>query len=42
MFDEDPGSVQAGQPHKVMKYLRAWKPTFIYVSFSWQVHGKWN
>lgn len=32
MFDEDPGSVKAGQPHEVMPYLRAWKPTFIYVS----------
>lgn len=32
MFDEDPGSVGAGQPHRVMKYIRAWKPTFIYVS----------
>ena len=30
MFDEDPGSVQAGQPHEVMPYLRAWRPTFIY------------
>lgn len=31
MFDEDPGSIQTGQPHEVMPYLRAWKPTFIYV-----------
>ncbi|KAI8660037.1 hypothetical protein NCS56_01222300 [Fusarium sp. Ph1] len=33
MFDEDPGSVHAGQPHEVMKYIRAWKPTFIYKEF---------
>lgn len=31
MFDVDPASVQAGRPHEVMPYLRAWKPTFIYV-----------
>lgn len=40
MFDEDPGSIKAGQPHKVMPYLRAWRPTFIYVSVpSYHVHG---
>ncbi|KAH7142955.1 benzoate 4-monooxygenase [Dactylonectria estremocensis] len=33
MFDEDPGSVHAGQPHQVMKYIRAWKPTYIYKEF---------
>ncbi|KAM0541676.1 hypothetical protein ACHAPJ_013152 [Fusarium lateritium] len=33
MFDEDPGSVQRGQPHEVMKYIKAWKPTFIYKEF---------
>lgn len=32
MFDQDPGSVTAGEPHEVMPYLRAWRPTFIYVS----------
>lgn len=32
MFDEDPGSVKAGKPHEVMVYMRAWRPTFIYVS----------
>jgi cytochrome P450 len=32
MFDEDPGSVRAGKPHAVMPYLKAWRPTFIYVS----------
>lgn len=32
MFDEDPGSVRAGKAHEVMPYLRAWRPTFIYVS----------
>lgn len=30
MFDEDPGSVKEGQPHWVMAYMRAWRPTFIY------------
>lgn len=33
MFDENPGSVRAGEPHEVMSYLRAWKPTFIYKEF---------
>ncbi|TPX12372.1 uncharacterized protein E0L32_007019 [Thyridium curvatum] len=33
MFDEDPGSVKRGQAHTVMKYIRAWKPTFIYKEF---------
>ncbi|KAF5672609.1 cytochrome P450 monooxygenase [Fusarium circinatum] len=33
MFDEDPGSVQRGQPHQVMRYIKAWKPTFIYKEF---------
>ncbi|KIX07472.1 uncharacterized protein Z518_02125 [Rhinocladiella mackenziei CBS 650.93] len=33
MFDEDPGSIKAGQPHEVMPYLRAWRPTFIYKEF---------
>lgn len=33
MFDEDPGSLRAGKPHEVMPYLRAWRPTFIYVSY---------
>lgn len=31
MFDEDPGSVKMGQAHWVMSYMRAWRPTFIYV-----------
>lgn len=31
MFDEDPGSIQAGRPHEVMPYMRSWRPTFIYV-----------
>ncbi|KAF5723731.1 benzoate 4-monooxygenase [Fusarium mundagurra] len=33
MFDEDPGSVQRGQSHHVMRYIKAWKPTFIYKEF---------
>ncbi|KAF5554629.1 benzoate 4-monooxygenase [Fusarium mexicanum] len=33
MFDEDPGSVQRGQPHQVMRYIKAWKPTYIYKEF---------
>lgn len=32
MFDEDPGSVKAGRPDPIMRYIRAWRPTFIYVS----------
>jgi hypothetical protein len=32
MFDEDPGSVKEGEAHWVMSYMRAWRPTFIYVS----------
>ena len=34
MFDEDPGSVKQGEAHWVMGYMRAWRPTFIYVSGS--------
>lgn len=30
MFDEDPGSVDAGQSPRLMPYIQAWKPTFIY------------
>ena len=30
MFDEDPGSVNQGQAHWIMAYMRAWRPTFIY------------
>ncbi len=33
MFDEDPGSVSAGQPHEVMRYISAWRPTFIWKEF---------
>jgi benzoate 4-monooxygenase len=33
MFDEDPGSLNAGQAHEVMQYIRAWKPTFIWKEF---------
>ncbi|KAJ9616543.1 hypothetical protein H2200_000262 [Cladophialophora chaetospira] len=33
MFDEDPGSVTAGQPHEVMRYISAWRPTFIWKEF---------
>ncbi|EWG42538.1 hypothetical protein FVEG_04314 [Fusarium verticillioides 7600] len=33
MFDEDPGSVPRGQPHQVMRYIKAWKPTYIYKEF---------
>ncbi len=34
MFGVDPGTVKNGEPHEVMKYLRAWRPTFIYVSIA--------
>lgn len=30
MFDEDPTSVRNGKAHRVMPYLRSWRPTFIY------------
>ncbi|GME26776.1 benzoate 4-monooxygenase [Neofusicoccum parvum] len=33
MFDEDPGSVEKGEPHWVMHYMRSWRPTFIYKEF---------
>lgn len=33
MFDEDPGSLKVGQPHEVMPYIRAWRPTFIWKEF---------
>ena len=32
MFDEDPGSVKKGKADPIMQYIRAWRPTFIYVS----------
>lgn len=32
MFDDDPRTVQTGEEHEIMPYLRAWRPTFIYVS----------
>lgn len=32
MFDEDPGSVKQGEAHWIMGYMKAWRPTFIYVS----------
>lgn len=39
MFDEDPGSVKQGEAHWVMAYMRAWRPTFIYVSYAHCVIG---
>ncbi|EXJ66251.1 uncharacterized protein A1O5_10403 [Cladophialophora psammophila CBS 110553] len=33
MFDEDPGSVKKGIADPIMKYLHAWRPTFIYKEF---------
>lgn len=39
MFDEDPGSVKQGEAHWVMGYMKAWRPTFIYVNINllaWQ------
>ena len=33
MFDEDPNSVGQGEAHWIMSYMRAWRPTFIYVCF---------
>ncbi len=32
MFEEDPGSVKKGKADPIMQYIRAWRPTFIYVS----------
>lgn len=37
MFDEDPGSVGAGEPHWIMKHMRSWRPTFIYKEFAPQL-----
>ncbi|OQV09315.1 hypothetical protein CLAIMM_13449 [Cladophialophora immunda] len=33
MFDEDPASVKKGKADPIMKYIRAWRPTFIYKEF---------
>jgi len=33
MFDQDAGSVREGKAHGVVRYMRAWRPTFIYKEF---------
>lgn len=42
MFDEDPGSVERGEPHWVMRYMRSWRPTFIYKEFAPWLLERWG
>lgn len=42
MFDEDPGSVKQGEAHWIMSYMRAWRPTFIYVRRQFAAQTNWH